>query len=344
MRQPPIPDVDLALVRDRAESPLRRLDGAHVLITGASGLIGSWLLETLLDAARHFAIDVSVTVLVRDDATFRLRYPHLAASPAITVQRGDVRRFAVPVRAPTHIIHAASAASPARNIEATDDVIEVIEAGTAHVVEMAQQVDAARVLLLSSGSVYGAQARPISEADDTLNRGTTIAERIGAAKRRAEQRAEASSGARGVTIARIFTLFGPRLPINGQFAIGQFLGDALEGRPVRVHGDGTPLRSYLYLADLAAWCWHLLDRDGSVRTFNVGASERISIGDVATRVGGLAGVPVVVATPSVPGARPPCYLPSVERAERELGLEAWTSLDNGLARTWSWLRGGLNVR
>ena len=340
MRQRPVPGADLALVRDRAESPLRRLDGAHLLITGASGLIGSWLLETLLDARHHFGIEVSATALVRDEATFRVRYPHLAASSCITIQQGDVRNCAAPVRAPTHIIHAASADSPARNVEATDDVINVIEAGTAHIVAIAQQVDAARVLLLSSGSVYSAQPRPISETDDTGNRGTSIAEQFGAAKRRAEQHAEASSAVRGVTVARIFTLFGPRLPINGQFAIGQFLGDALEGQPVRVHGDGTPIRSYLYLADLAAWCWHLLDRGGSVRTFNVGASQQISIGDVATRVGDLAGVRIIVETPPESGARPPCYLPAVERAQTELGLDAWTSLDDGLARTWAWLRGG----
>ena len=340
MQQRPIADADLTLVRDRAESPLRRLDGAHLLITGASGLIGSWLLETLCDARRHFAIDVSATALVRDAATFRLRYPHLAAASCLTIQQADVRSCAPPACAPTHIIHAASAASPARNVEATADVIDVIETGTAHVVEMAQQVDAARVLLLSSGSVYTEQTRPIKEADDTRSRGTSIAEQFGAAKRRAEQRAETVCVVRGATIARIFTLFGPRLPINGQFAIGQFLGDALEGRPVRVHGDGTPIRSYLYLADLAAWCWHLLDRGGNTRAFNVGASQPISIGDVASRVAGLAGVPVVVATPSVPGAPPPCYLPAVERAHHELGLEAWTGLDDGLARIWSWLHGG----
>ena len=339
MAQPALPVGDLALVLERAQAPLRRLDGAHVLIAGASGLVGSWLLESLLDAQRTMMIDVSATLLVRNTGAFAAAFPHLAASPRVTMAEGDVRTFADPARGPTHVIHAASADTPARNVAAPDDVSEMIGRGTEHLLDYAERAGAARILLVSSGSVYVRQARPITEIDPTLARGDTVAERFGVAKRNAERLGESMSAARGVTIARIFTLFGPRLPISGQFAVGQFLGDALAGRPVRVRGDGTPLRSYLYLADLAAWCWHLLDRGGEPRVYNVGADFPVSIGGVAAKVGALSDAhvqPAFGANP-VPGALPPCYLPSVTRAREELGLEAWTSLDDGLARTWAWL-------
>ena len=330
-----LPIDDLALVCSSAESPLRRLDGGHVLITGASGLIGSWMLETLLDARRALGIDVSATALVRDRAAFERRLPHLAASPHLSTIEGDVRSFAVVGRTPTHVIHAASAATPDENAKSPADVIDVIESGTAHVLDVAERAGVSRLLLLSSGSVYAQQSRPVTEDDPAVTRGETVSERFGAAKRRAEDAASARGDGLGVTIARVFTLFGPRLPIGGQFAVGQFLGDAMEHRDVHVRGDGTPLRSYLYLADLASWCWHLLDRGGSPRAYNVGARTAIPVGEIARQVADLAGVAVRFGSRPVTGAPPSCYLPDVARAHRDLKLDESTSIDTRLTRTWA---------
>jgi dTDP-glucose 4,6-dehydratase len=198
------------------------------------------------------------------------------------------------------------------------------------------------LLVISSGSVYARRASPslrIAEDHAAVEEGPALAARFGVAKRRAEQAALAESP--DVSVARIFTVVGPRLPIGGQFAVGQFLGDALERRDVRVTGDGTPVRTYLYAADLAAWCHAILQRGKPGRVYNVGAEREQSMIDVAERVARLPSPRVGVQRLSAqaPGStETDRYVPDTARARGELGVDAWTGFDEALSRTWTWLR------
>ena len=312
----------------RATAPLwRELDGARLFITGGTGFFGMWLLETLLFARE----DAEVVVLTRNPAAFTAKAPHLAGR--VTLLEGDVRTFAFPGGEFPLVIHAAAEASATLNDERPMEMFDSIVGGTRHVLDFARQASTRRMLFVSSGAVYGRQ--PL----DVLH----VAEDYGGAPMTTDPRSAYGEGKRAAellcamsgvetAIARCFAFVGPHLPLGRHFAIGNFIADALAGRTIEVRGDGTPLRSYLYAADLAIWLWTILVRGTPLRPYNVGSEEAVSVAEVARAVGKdvrIAGTP----DPSKPPER---YVPSTKRAREELGLVQTVGLEDAIARTREW--------
>lgn len=318
----------------------------RLFITGGTGFFGAWLLHSLLWANERYKLNVTACVLSRNPAAFRANSPQLANHPAIALHSGDVRSFEFPDGAFTHFIHAATDYA-APNAAAPLTLLDTIIEGTRHTLEFARHCGVKKFLLASSGAVYGRQPPDLTHILETYGGApeTTDAQAsYGEGKRLAELLCCQYYRSYGIesTIARCFAFVGPYLPLAGPFAIGNFILDGINGNSIRVGGDGTPYRSYLYAADLAVWLWTLLLRGQPGRAYNVGSDEALTIRDLAQQVAGAFTPPaeVQIARQPVPGQAAARYVPSIERAAAELGLRPTIGLPAAIERTVQWARGG----
>jgi len=312
------------------------LRGARLFVTGGTGFFGCWLLESLLWANDRLGIGAQAVVLSRDTGAFGRKAPHLVAHPAVTLQRGDVRTFTFPDGAFSHVIHAATTSSAALEPR---PLFDTIVDGTRRTLEFAHQSGAKRFLLTSSGAVYGRQPPDLGRVPEEYTGGpdpTNLRQVYAEGKRAAETLCGLyADAALQPVIARCFAFVGPYLPVDAHFAVGNFIRDALRGGPIRITGDGTPYRSYLYAADLAIWLWTILVCGQPMRPYNVGSEEAVSILDLAHLVARQTGLTsgVRTALTPTPGAPAERYVPSTERARAELGLNVRVDLAEALART-----------
>lgn len=336
---------DLDHVLLHTQDVWEELRGQRLFITGGTGFFGCWLLESFAWANNTLGLDASALVLTRDPDTFARKAPHLAADPAIELYVGDVRDFDYPPGRFSHIIHAATEASAKLNNENPLLMLDTIVGGTRRTLDFACHCGARRFLLVSSGAVYGRQPPDIMHvSEDYGGAPSTIdpSSAYGEGKRLAEHLCALYAGPNGLEtkIARCFTFVGPYLPLDTNFAIGNFIRDGMRGGPIQVRGDGTPCRSYLYAADLAISLWTILTRGRACRPYNVGSENGMPISEVAHQVAGcfrpeprveIAGAPQV-------GRDPERYVPSVHRCGQELGLCQTIDLCASIERTIRWNR------
>ncbi len=339
----PLPPEDLAHVLNYTREHWVEAKDRSFFITGGTGFFGMWLLESFAYINDTLGLDMRATVLTRDPSAFALKAPHLTARADLTFIRGDVRFFDFPSGKFDCVIHAATEASAKLNEADPEEMLDAIIGGTRRVLEFAAQAGVKKLLLTSSGAVYGKQPAEITHvSEDYLGAPDPLlpSSAYGEGKRVSEHMCVVHARKHGyeVKIARCFAFVGPHLPLDTHFAIGNFIRDAMHSRNINVTGDGTPKRSYLYASDMTVWLWTILFKAPTASVYNVGSASEISIQQLAEVVSGELGGNVTVTTVKHPDPDRPVtrYVPSVSKAVDGQGLRVRVSLVHGILKTAVW--------
>jgi UDP-glucose 4-epimerase len=263
------------------------------LITGGAGFIGSHLAELLLDEGWEvYALDdVSTGSLeniaqLTDRRDFHLVVESVLSASVVSelVHKCDV------------VYHLAAAVGVRLIVEQPVHTMVTNVQGTETVLEYCTKFGK-RVLIASSSEVYGdhRDERPLSEDDRRVYGPVTERRWLYAdSKAMDEFLALGFHQERGLdcVIARFFNTVGPRQQGQYGMVIPRFVGRALAGEPLEVHGDGTQTRSFCHVRDTIRAVHGLMEAgDLSGEIFNVGSAERVTILDLAHRVLELTGSP-----------------------------------------------------
>jgi dTDP-glucose 4,6-dehydratase len=236
------------------------------------------------------------------------------------------------------VLHFASPASPIDYLSHPIHTLKVGALGTMNALGLAK-AKGAGFLLASTSEVYG-DPKVHPQPESYWGNVNPIGPRgvYDEAKRFAEAMAMAYHRAHGVPvkIVRIFNTYGPRMRRSDGRAVPTFIDQALEGRPITVHGDGSQTRSLCYVDDLVEGVWRLLGSDVLGEPVNLGNPEEVKVLDLARTIVLLAGSRSELVFTERPIDDPEVRCPDISRATSVLGWTPNVPLTEGLQRTIDW--------
>jgi UDP-glucose 4-epimerase len=318
------------------------LKGATVLVTGGAGLIGSHIVDRLVDAGAG-----EIRVL---DNLVRGRRDNLAAAEArrpITFLEGDVRDRDTVRRAVAgceYVFHQA-AIRITLCAERPRECMEVLVNGTFNVFEAAVDARVRKVVYASSASVYGAaDVFPTDERHHPYNNRTLY----GAAKQMSEGIARSFRDMYGLASVglRYFNVYGPRMDVTGAYTevFIRWLDCADAGRPPQIHGDGCATMDFVHVGDVARANLLAAQSPREDDVYNVASGEETSLLELWHAIQRVTGT-YHLAPEFYPPRKVnpvPRRLADTTRARQELDFVAHTPLEDGLRDLAAW-RAGLCV-
>lgn len=305
------------------------LHGKHLLLTGATGFFGQWLLDLLASLNARGTV-VHVTAVSRDPEAFLARHPFYRQCRWLRWLGSDIRhiRDLDPGKLDL-VLHAAADTSAAAH---RDPLIlfDSIVNGAWALLDLAVRCGAQRILFTGSGAQYGSFVDSVPAAENSpLACDSSLAGNAYAEAKRAQEilgAIYAKSFDLDVVLTRCFTFAGAGLPLDGHFAIGNFVRDALRADAVVVESAGDAVRSYLHGADLAVWLLALLIEGRQGEVYNVGSDQAVTIAELALRVLRRLAPHKPLRIIGQPSEGRPYYIPDISKA-RAQGLDVWISLD-----------------
>jgi CDP-6-deoxy-D-xylo-4-hexulose-3-dehydrase len=339
---------DVEAIYERSPDMYDGLEGRSIVLTGATGLLGRYMVETVAWLNRNkFSRPCRLTGVVRrmpkeDDPCWGLRFV-----PGIEFIQHDARRVLGSLKDCDYMVLAATKGAPVHYLKDPIATLQLNGSGLEAWLDLARRLKPDGVLYLSSGEVYGTpDPQDIPTPETYAGRVSLDLDRsVYAGGKLYGELLVRAFGRRydlPVKIARPFQVFGPGIRENDGRAMADFLNAAVAGEDIHLRSSGSAQRTYMYISDAIHAFWTILLRGEKMEAYNVGNSApEVSILALAERIADAAGnIKVVVeneATEADHGS-PARTCPDTTKIEQELGVYSRVDLDQMIERTIEWLK------
>ena len=314
---------------------LSQLEGKTLLVTGGTGMIGKWMVDTLLDE-----VQCHIIVTGRSEDKFRERFP--ARRPAFL--KWDISHEPLPiVEGPVdYIVHLASNTHPVAYANDPVSTIVMNVNATKDLLDLAVAKKARRFVYASSVEIYGQNRGDVEKFTEdycgyidcnTLRAGYPESKRCGESLCQAYLRQYGLD----VVIPRLARVYGPTLLSTDTKALSQFLRNALAGEDIVLKSEGRQFFSYLHVADAVSGILTVMLKGGKGEAYNI-ADERndIALRDLAALIARDTGRKVIFQLPGhVESAGfSPAMLARLDSSKLQaLGWSAKYDMERGISAT-----------
>ena len=273
--------------------PIENLDGKTVLITGATGLIGSQLAMSIAYFIRKRNLDIKLILVVRNIEKAKVKLGNIIDYDYVTLIKNDILTPLSYNGEVDYIIHTASATSSRFFVTNPVETINIAINGTKNILEFAKNKKIKCMVYLSSLEVYGRPSREkksITELDFGYFDPLQVRSSYSEGKRLAECLcySYASEYNVPIKIARLSQTFGPGVEYNDSRVFAEFARCAIEKKDIILHTRGNTVRTYCYTKDAVAAIFTILFKGVIGEAYNVSNEQTaISIKDMALLVSNL---------------------------------------------------------
>jgi len=312
----------------------------NFLVTGGAGFIGSHVCEQLLrDGHSVWAFDdlndfydpnlkrANLREIQSLALPFEFIYGDLTDTAAVSELFSSVKF--------DQVIHLAARAGVRPSIAQPALYQRVNVEGTVNILEAARQTGVKKIIMASSSSVYGVNAKsPFAESDPIFSAVSPYA----ASKLASEALGHVYHNLYKMDVAmlRFFTVYGPRQ--RPDLAIHKFTRMIEAGQPIPVFGDGSTARDHTHITDILAGVMACTKQEFGFEIFNLGESQTVALIEVIALIESSLGMRAIIdRQPLQPGDVPLTYA-DISKAQARLGYQPRVKVEKGIPLFIDWFR------